>query len=100
MCVLVYMKRIKLELDISGGMIYIIYFQGKAPCSAKISKVCALTVCGNWNEAEFGVSLWTPHKHSEKNLGFKFNLGSCFAFNQPLKAKKRILMNISSILWV
>lgn len=105
MCILIYVKRLKLELDISGGFIstYIpIYFQGKAPCSAKNSVcLCALTAfLGTGMKLSFEYHSGAPHKHNGKNLGFGFKISSCFAFNQPLKAKKKILMKISSILWV
>lgn len=105
MCVLIHVRSIKLELDMSGGFIstYIpLYFQGKVPCSAKIS----LCLCALIAFLETGMKLTfryhsgAPHKHNGKSLGFKSNLSSCFAFNQPLKAKKKILMNISSILWI
>lgn len=46
--------------------------------------------------AKFGSTPEPNHKQNGKNLEFKFNLSFCFAFNQPLKAKKKILMNIIS----
>lgn len=104
-CVLIHVKRLKLELDISGGFmsIYIpLYFQGKFPNSAKVSVcLCALTTfLETGMKLSFGYHSGAPHRYSGNNLGFKFNLSSCFVFNQPLKAKKKLLMNISSILWV
>lgn len=77
-------------------------FQGEVPCSGKISVcLCALTVfLETVMKLSFGCHSGAPHKHNGKNLGFKFNLSSCFAFNQPLKAKKKIMMNIISTLWV
>lgn len=68
-----------------------LYFQGKVPRSAKISVcLCALNVfLETVIKLSFGYHSGAPHKHNGKNLGFKFNLSSCFAFNQPLKAKKK-----------
>lgn len=102
-CILIYVKRLKLELDISGRFIstYIsLYFQGKVPCSAKIS-ICLCTLTAfleTGMRLSFRYPSGAPHKHSGKNLRLKFNLSSCFAFHQPLKAEKKILMKRSSIL--
>lgn len=74
LCILIYVKRLKLELDIPGGFISTfipLYFQGKVPCSAKIS-VClyALTVfLETGMRLSFGYPSGAPHKHNGKNLG-------------------------------
>lgn len=104
-CVLMHVKRLKLQIDISGVFIFTyipLCFQGKVPCSAKISVcLCALsTFLETGMKLSFGYHSGAPHKHNGKSLGFKFNLSSCFAFNHPLKSKKKILLSMSSILWV
>lgn len=80
-CVLIHVKRLKLELDISGGFIstYIpLYFQGKVPCSAKISVcLCALIAfLETGMKLSFGYHSGAPHRHNGKSLELKLNLSS------------------------